>query len=79
MCSAEIANDAQSFPHGALALSQGRARQSWIAGMSLRSEGHRELLEGVADAMMHRQVRGDRVVPAAQVLHERVPGGDGAR
>ena len=66
-------------PRGAVALSEGRAGQCWIVCTSLRLEGPSELLEGVADAVMHPQVRGDRVVPVAQVLHERVPGGDGAR
>jgi hypothetical protein len=38
----------------------------------------RESVEPGADRIMDWQAGGDRGVPAAQVLHERVPGDDGA-
>ena len=43
------------------------------------SEGAGELGERDADPIMDGHVGGDRVVAAAQVLHERVPGRDSAQ
>jgi hypothetical protein len=41
----------------------------------LRSDGQCEVVEGVAEPVVSRDVGGDLVVAAAQVLHERVTGG----
>ena len=50
-----------------------------LASDVLRSEGSSEVVEGDADPIRYRQVDGDRVVAAAQVLHEGMPGRDGGR
>jgi hypothetical protein len=43
------------------------------------SEGQDKLVKRDADPILHGQVGGDRVVAAAQILHEGMSGGDGAR
>jgi hypothetical protein len=43
------------------------------------SEDQGQLVECDADPILHGQVGGDREVAAAQVLHEGMSGGDGAR
>ena len=43
------------------------------------SDGSCEVVEGAAEAVAGGDVRGDVVVAAAQVLHERVAGGDDPR
>jgi hypothetical protein len=45
----------------------------------LRSDGQCEVVEGVAEPVVSRDVGGDLVVAAAQVLHERVAGGEDPR
>jgi len=55
-----------------------RARPNSLA-LSRRSEDERKVVERDPNSIMDRHVGGQRVVPAAQVLHERMPGADGAR
>jgi hypothetical protein len=45
----------------------------------LRSDGQCEVVEGVAEPVVSRDVGGDLLVAAAQVLHERVTGGQDSR
>jgi hypothetical protein len=72
--------DSPLFPHrlaGAVALrTLGRGRD--LASRRL-SEYEGGLVEGGTDAVMVWQLGADRVVPAAQVLHEGMSGCDGAR
>jgi hypothetical protein len=50
-----------------------------LARVTGRSDGHRELVKGCADPVAAGDVGGEFVVAAADVLHERVPGGDDPR
>jgi hypothetical protein len=52
---------------------------SGVSVVALESEGSREVGERDSDPIVHRHVGRDCVMPAAQVLHERVSDGDRAR
>ena len=43
------------------------------------SDGHRELVEGFAEPVAGRDIGGEFVVAAVQILDERVPGGENTR
>jgi alkanesulfonate monooxygenase SsuD/methylene tetrahydromethanopterin reductase-like flavin-dependent oxidoreductase (luciferase family) len=64
---------------GAVALVQADRARTGIASSSLLVEDQGQLVECDADPILHGQVGADRVVAAAQVLHEGMSGGDGAR
>jgi hypothetical protein len=50
-----------------------------VARLVRRLEGDRELVEGLAEPVAGGDVGGDLVVAVAEVLDERVPGGDDPR
>lgn len=60
----------------------------WLAGRMARacrrsrtcwSDGKRELVEGVPEPVAAGDIDGEFIVTTADVLHERVPGGDDPR
>ena len=62
-----------------VALLQAERARSGFAGGSFRLQEWSKVVERGADSITDRQVDGDRVMPAAHVLHECMPGCDGAR
>ena len=63
---------------GAVALGPGDAGVRGWRRVARRSEKQSKLVQRDREPIPHRQVDGQGVVAAAQVLHERVYGGDGA-
>ncbi|MGO9297122.1 MAG: hypothetical protein ACLP52_25125 [Streptosporangiaceae bacterium] len=47
--------------------------------MTARSDDQRELVEGCADPVAGGYLGGEFIVPAAEILDERMPGGDDPR
>src|SRR4051812_9080298 len=61
-----------------VALMERRCARSGLASVAFSSDGYGEFVERDADPVVYRDVGSQFVVAAAQVLHECVPGRDGA-
>lgn len=69
----------ESYPNGSVALAEPGRVVSGSAARRVSSEEVRELVEGDADSTDCWHLGGEFVVATAEVLHEGVPGREGAR